>query len=245
MTETIATPFLLQPPDPALELSLVIPCYNEAQTLPRTIPPLVKELVEHGVKCELILVRNGSKDDTGKVIDGFIAAGLPVRRVDVEVNEGYGWGVINGMRQARGAFVGYMGCDGQIAPEDVYRTWRAINRAEERTFAKVRRVSRNDGAIRWFVSRAYNLLFLVLFKAITTDVNGVPKFIHREELEKIAPTSKDWFIDAEFVIKARRDLLTFVEVPVDFMVRAGGESNVRFGTVFEFIKNMLRAKWRW
>ena len=240
-----AAPFLLQPPDPALDLSLIIPCYNEAETLPRTIPALVKELVEHGVKCELILVRNGSSDDTGKVIDSFIAAGMPVRRVDVAVNEGYGWGIINGLRQARGTFVGYMGCDGQIAPEDVYRTWRAINRAEERTFAKVRRVSRNDGALRWFVSHAYNLIFLVLFKAVTTDVNGVPKFVHRDELEKIAPVSKDWFIDAEFVIKARRDLLTIVEVPVNFMIRAGGKSNVRIGTVFEFIKNILRARGFW
>ena len=245
MTEKPATPYLLQPPDPAIDLSLVIPCYNEAETLPITIPPLLKELTDHSVKYEMILVRNGSKDETGKVIDSFIAAGHPVRRVDVEVNEGYGWGVICGMRQARGAFIGYMVCDGQIAPEDVYRTWRAINRAEERTFAKVRRVTRNDGALRWIVSHVYNLLFVILFRAITVDVNGVPKFLHRDEVEKLAPESKDWFIDAELVIKGRSHRLTFVEVPVDFLVRSGGKTNVRIGTVFEFIRNMLRARFKW
>ena len=90
------------PPDP--QLSIVIPCYNEEQDLPLSMPPLFAALRRLGLRHEIVLVNNGSKDRTPELIDGF-AATEPVRRVDVPVNQGYGLGVITGLRAARGELV--------------------------------------------------------------------------------------------------------------------------------------------
>ena len=238
-------PFLLAAADPDIDFSLVVPCYNEEDTLPRTIPPLLEAVRAESIRFEMILVRNGSRDETGRIIESFIVAGHPVRKVDVETNIGYGWGLIQGMRQARGTYVGFMGCDGQIKPADVCRAWRLAAAAGPGMLIKVRRIVRNDGIVRWLVSRLYNLIFLAMFGAGTLDVNGAPKILHRDALERIAPESRDWFLDAEIVIKSKRIGLRIVEEPVDFMQRAGGRTNVRFSAIFEFLRNMLNARLRW
>lgn len=236
--------FLLETHDPAVDFSLVIPCYNEAETLPLTVPPLLDALRAEAIRHELILVRNGSRDGTGDLIDGFVAAGLPVRKIDVATNMGYGWGVIQGLRAARGTRIGFMGSDGQIKPDDVCRVWRRSAAAGPDTLVKACRIARNDGFSRWLVSRIFNLIFLLLFGAGTPDVNGAPKILHRDALQRIAPESRDWFLDAEIIIKARRAGMRLVEEPVEFMQRAGGNTHVRLSTLFEFLCNLVRARLR-
>jgi dolichol-phosphate mannosyltransferase len=225
------------------ELSIVMPCYNEAETLPRSIPPLLLRLDEQRIDYEVVLVDNGSKDETKKVIDAIAVTNPRVRRVDVEVNQGYGWGILKGLEAARGGCVAYMCSDGQVTPEDVVRTWWAIQPFKQGgTLAKVRRVTRDDGWLRWTVSRIYNMLALVLFGLTTTDANGTPKFFARGDLDRLKLTSKDWFIDAEVMIKSKQLRLNVVEVPIDFYRRAAGRSRVRIGTAVEFLWNMLKAR---
>jgi glycosyltransferase involved in cell wall biosynthesis len=224
--------------------SLVMPCYNEEASLPGSIPPLSEVLAKQGLACEIVLVNNGSTDRTAEVIDELAARGLPVTRVDVERNEGYGHGILTGLKAARGRYRGFMCADGQIAPEDVARLLWAVQRAGPGALVKVRRLTRSDGLFRWFQSRMFNLLCLVLFRTLTTDVNGTPKMMERRVWERMDLCSKDWFIDAEVMLKSRRLGLDLVEVPVEFMPRQAGRSWVNLGTTLEFLANMTRALFR-
>jgi len=219
--------------------SLVMPCYNEEASLSESIPPLATILQKQGVDCELVLVNNGSTDNTGAVIDSLIAQGLPVVRVDVARNQGYGHGIISGLKVARGRYLGLMCADGQIAPEDVARFLWAVQRVGANTLVKVRRVSRGDGIFRWIQSRLYNLICLILFRTMTTDINTTPKMMERRLWERMNLESKDWFIDAEVVFKAKSLGLNFVEVPVVFMPLQSGRSWVNMGTTFEFARNIV------
>jgi len=221
--------------------SLVMPCYNEESSLPQSIPSLASILQSQGVDCEIVLVNNGSTDRTAAVIDSFIAQGLPVVGVEVERNEGYGHGILTGLKAARGRYIGYMCADGQIAPEDVARFLWAVDRVGANTLVKVRRVSRGDGIFRWIQSRAFNLICLLLFRTMTTDVNATPKMMERRLWRRMNLESKDWFIDAEVIFKAKDLGLNFVEVPVVFMPRQSGRSWVNLGTSIEFARNIVRA----
>lgn len=226
-----------------VELSMVIPCYNEEEVLPVSMPPLLDRLQELNLKHEIILVNNGSWDTTPKVIDSFTAQGYPVKRVDVSVNQGYGWGIICGLKQAKGKYIGYMCCDGQISPDDVVHTFQAIQNTSRGTMSKVKRITRDDGWVRRSFSKIFNILFLLLFGAITPDVNGVPKIFHHEDLQVLEPFSKDGAIDPELMVKAKALGLNIVEVPVAFYKRQGGSSAVRvlpFG--FGFLKSMLQFR---
>jgi hypothetical protein len=92
---------------------------------------------------------------------------------------------------------------------------------------------------------AYNLTMCVLFPGMgSIDVNGNPKLLPRACLERMRLVSKDWFLDAEILIQARRLRVPVVEVDVVGHARAGGASSVRAGTCWEFARNILRYRLR-
>jgi hypothetical protein len=74
------------------------------------------------------------------------------------------------------------------------------------------------------------------------DVNAKPKMFTRRVYEQLELTSDDWFIDAEIMIKARRFVWKVAEVPTVFYKNLQRQSYVRFGAVFEFIKNLAGAR---
>lgn len=229
------------------ELSLVIPLYNEEANLP-TVPAAVSAaLAEAGLDYELVLVNNGSRDRTGEMLDDMARRDPRIRIVTVPVNEGYGWGVSCGLAVCRGKAVGYMGGDGQIRPQDVVAVY-CLLRDRHLHLAKVRRVSRCDGWQRRVVTTICNVIFPLLFPVNTDDINGTPKIMRADVYRALRPRSRDWFIDAELMIKLGARGGTYGEIDVAFLPRAGGVSNVRPSSLLEFVRNIVRflfEPWRW
>ena len=150
-------------------------------------------------------------------------------------------GIINGLKIASGEYVGFMCGDGQIKPEDVIRVYREIEQGNC-DLAKVKRVSRENGLLRKMVSLVYNHLFRLMFRVASRDINGIPKVFHKDWLERFHLTAKDWFIDAEIMIKAKYLNLKVGEIPVEFLRREKGRSHVEFTTILEFARNMFNYK---
>lgn len=134
--------------------------------------------------------------------------------------------------------------DGQIAPRDVLRVYRQFVE-DDLDLCKVVRVERHDGFQRRLMSRCYNFLFRLLFPVGSRDINGTPKLMRRQCYQQLNLVSKDWFIDAEIMIKASKNAYRIGHVDVSFMPRTGGGSNVRLTTSLEFIRNMLRHRFLW
>jgi glycosyltransferase involved in cell wall biosynthesis len=222
------------------ELSLVMPCYNEENCLEKTVPPLAHVFEAAGVDLEIILVDNGSTDGTSQVIDQLIARGLPVVKGVVKVNQGQGLGILTGLRISRGEYVGYLCADGQVGPESVLVIYRALRSAHGQTLAKARRRFRQDSWIRKIVSIQFNALMLLLFPGIPSlDVNGNPKIMPADVLRMMELSSRDWFLEAEVMLKARHLRLLVIEIDVPGCLRRAGVSNVRMQTVLEFARNIL------
>ena len=80
------------------------------------------------------------------------ARGLPITRGQVAVNRGQGLGLLTGFRLCHGRAIGYVCADGQVAPEDVVRVYRALQAAVVPVLAKARRRGRTDGWVRRMVS---------------------------------------------------------------------------------------------
>jgi dTDP-4-dehydrorhamnose 3,5-epimerase-like enzyme len=234
------------------ELSLVMPCYNEEACLDETAPALVDAFLEEGIRLELVLVDNGSRDRTPQIIDAMIDRGLPITKVTIEVNRGYGHGIRKGLEACRAPMIGYLCADGQVAAQDVVRTYRLLEDREERVLAKVRRRFRQDSWKRKIVSINYNGLMLLLFGGTgAIDVNGSPKIFSRKHFERMQLVSDDWFLDPEIMIKTKELGLRCIEIDVEGYARHGGTSNVKRQTIVEFLVNLFRyrfggalAQWR-
>jgi dolichyl-phosphate beta-glucosyltransferase len=87
----------------AIDLSVIIPAYNEASRLPKTLTRLHEYLVRRALTYEIIVVLDGSSDETGAVVQRLAGAIDCVKIIDRRVNRGKGYTVKEGMLAARGA----------------------------------------------------------------------------------------------------------------------------------------------
>jgi len=228
---------------PQPEFSLALPCYNEEKCLAETVHDLLRALQAQNVRAEVVLVDNGSHDGTGGVIDTLAAENLAVRKVRVPVNQGYGHGVLEGLRACRAPYVGFLCADGQVRADDVAHLCTVMQREGSTVLVKVRRRFRKDGLLRKVQSVIYNLVMSIVFGRMhSLDVNGNPKLFARAAYEKMNLRSDDWFLDPEVMIKARWLGLRVVELDVQGVHRQGGKSHVRWHTCIEFMKNIARYR---
>jgi len=227
------------PPD----LSMVIPAYNEAAGIAPVVRRLFEAFEGAGYRLEVIVVDNGSADATGEVIRAEQQRHPGLRLHRVEVNRGYGNGILQGLPLATAEWVGMIPADGQVDAEDVVRLYEAALATDGRIVAKVRRRFRLDGFSRKVVSIGYNLLVLLLWPGIgTLDTNGSPKLLRREDLRTMELSSGGWFLDPELMIKAHYMGLRVLEVNVFARMRGTGLSHVRPSTCWEFLVELLRYR---
>lgn len=225
------------------DLSLVIPCYNEEGVIRHTVCELADCFGRHQIDVELVVVDNGSRDGTGHVIDDLIREELPVTKVVVHTNCGYGNGVLTGFKACRGRYVGITASWAQVEALDVLRVYNLAARSRPNTLVKVRRRFRLDGILRKVTSILYNFSMPLIFGRLgSIDINGCPKIIRREHLNSMALHSRDWFLDAEIMIKAKRLGLDVLEINVFAQQRAGGSSHVNAATCWEFVVNIIKVR---
>ncbi|MBI4085846.1 MAG: glycosyltransferase family 2 protein [Candidatus Liptonbacteria bacterium] len=220
-----------------MRLSIVIPAYNEGAHIERIIRDIHDELQNVETDFEIIVVENGSRDNTRLVLEA-LQKKMPRVRVHALPVPGYGRAILAGLSMARGEIIGWTDSDGQIRPEILKEMYEKMRR-ENLTFLKARRTARHDGILRAMQSRIFNIIFRGLFSASVNDINAKPKLFRRSFYENITLTSIDWFIDAETVIKALRLGVSIKEHPITFQSRKGGASAIGAGAGFEFIKNLL------
>lgn len=225
------------------DISLSVPCYNEEEALRETMLRLLEAFESKGFFLELVLVDNGSQDRTGEVIDQLIADGHAVVKGVVEVNQGQGLGYLTGLKLCRAPWVGIIPADGQVQADDVAKLYESARNMSEPTLLKVRRRFRLDGFKRKVVSIVYNGFANVLFLGLgSIDINGSPKLVRRDDMERMNLRSIDWFLEPEMLIRAKQLGLSVFEVNVMGQMREGGSSNVRSTTCWEFLVNLFRAR---
>ena len=230
-------------PDTAPELSIILPCYNEAEAIPYTFPQLAQAFEAAGHRLELVGVDNGSSDETSARLHELKDQGLPIVPVKVEVNQGYGFGLLSGIPHARGKWVGFLPADGQVDAEDVVRLFEALAPCGPDTMGKVRRRFRMDGPSRKVISIVYNGLVWCLYPGLgSIDVNGTPKVVHRDTLAKMQLESRQWFLDPEILIKAYYMKLRVLEMNAFARMRGTGLSHVRASTCWEFFRQLLKFR---
>ena len=225
------------------EVSFIMPCYNEQDMVPYTIPQFVNAFQKAGHRLELVACDNGSSDRTAEIIHGFVAQGLPVVYHRVERNEGFGNGVLKSIPVCSAPWIGIVPADGQVDAEDVARLFDVIKHGDSKMLVKVRRRFRMDGFVRKVVSIGFNVFVFLLWPRLgSIDVNGNPKIIHRDALAAMDLRSKEWFLDPEIMIKAHYLGVRVIEMNVFARMRSKGLSHVRAATCVEFFVNLLRFK---
>lgn len=123
-----------------MKFSIVVPCYNEEENI-----PLLLKRFEEVIKrddMEVILVDNGSTDGSARVLSELVPGYAFARTVSVEVNQGYGYGILQGLKECRGEYIGWTHADLQTDPGDIVRALELIEKERGLVFVKGNRKGR-------------------------------------------------------------------------------------------------------
>jgi glycosyltransferase involved in cell wall biosynthesis len=223
-----------------LDLSITIPFYNEEPNVKRVLGEITDILSVNSVQFEIIAVDNGSSDRTGEIIKEMSVNRTQIKLLRVEINEGYGNGILAGLRASSGRLIGYMDGDGQIDVEAVLGCYKELQISDRFDLAKGFPRGIPGSFLRRYISKLYNAFITSIFRIETLGINCKPKIFKRELYAKLDLESKDWFIDAEIMIKATRLNVRYIDYPIQFKERLEGKSNVSIKTAFEFLFNFAR-----
>lgn len=211
--------------------SIVVPCYNEAENLPGLIARFEALTGGQPVDWELVLVDNGSTDDSAAVLARELK--MPgrgfARAVTVPApNVGYGHGIMTGLRAAHGDYLAWTHADGQTPPADVLRAFETLLSSPDpkRTFVKGRR--RGRPLKDTLFTLGMQATAAVVLGEHLDDINGQPKAFPRALLELAEAPPVDLSLDLYFFWLAKTHHWSVRTIDVVFGEREHGESKWAF-----------------
>jgi glycosyltransferase involved in cell wall biosynthesis len=217
-------------PDASSSLSIVLPCFDEAERLPGTLAAYLAHFPPGRAEVELIVVDDGSSDGTSAIADQLAAADPRVRVVRTPHNHGKGYAVRVGIQAAQGELVVFTDADGSYGPEQLERVVAALARAPVAVGARLgSQAGTGSPLLRRLASPVFNRVMRLLLGLPYHDTQCGLKGFRRDAAEALFQRARvDGFaFDAEALLVAGRLGIEVVEVPVTAEDRQG--SKVRVG----------------
>ncbi len=215
MTTSLAAPRAVP------ELSVVFPAFNEEGSIGPLIERTADYLDDRGIRFEIDVVDDGSRDSTYAVLEERRRRDPRVRVLRHGRNLGYGAALRSGFAQARGRRILLSDSDGQFCIEEIDSLWRKRGEAD---LVLGYRNPRKDPWGRRIAGWVYRKLVRVALGVRFRDVNCGFKLIDRRVLEGMELSSRGALISAELLTRAKLSGATFVEVAVEHFPRSCGRA---------------------
>lgn len=228
-----------------MRLSLVIPCYNEARSLP-ALATRCAELTATDPDIEVILVDNGSIDDTREIMTQVLAGKANVRSVRVDVNTGYGAGILAGLAAATGDILGWTHADLQTDPMDALTAFNVFKATDQpdQLFVKGLRYGRRFADVVF--THGMSVFETLLLSRPLRDINAQPNLFSRAFYERWGAAPADFSLDLFVYASAKAMGLKVKRFPVLFAPRVHGVSswNVDWAAKRRFIQRTMDFSFR-
>jgi len=214
---------LLYPTDkiPGKMLSVVLPAYNEEKNIKKVVDSILKFIPSLVEKYEIIIVNDGSKDDTGKLVDELAKNCREIVPLHHTQNRGYGAALTTGFKKAKGDFIFFTDADGQFDIKELPKLLSLIKEGAD--IACGYRKERADPLFRRINAGIYNLLIRVIFGLKVKDIDCAFKLFKRKIIEEINLESSGAFVSAEFLILAKKRGYVIKQVGVSHFPRIEGK----------------------
>lgn len=220
-------------------LSVFLPAYNEEDSIATTVENVVKVLKELKIEWEVLVINDGSKDQTAEVVKKLGKKYPNVKLVNHEVNKGYGRALKTGFASARYPWVAFVDSDGQFDFEEIKKL---IAKTDEADVILGYRLNRADPFQRRIFTWGWKMLAMVLLGLNVRDYSCGFKLIKKKVIEDISPIeSEEKVTQIEMLIKAKKKGYKFAEVGVHHYPRtAGVPTGANMSVVLKSFADMLR-----
>jgi len=222
-----------------IKLSLIIPCYNESKNI-----PLILEKLNACIKrsdVEVLLVNNGSNDNSQLILEEMIPKYSFAKTVLVEVNKGYGFGILSGLKEATGEYLAWTHADMQTDPYDVIRALEIAEKEDSPKDIYIKGLRKKRPLFDEFFTFGMSLFESVLLRSILWDINAQPNLFHCTFYESWQNPPHDFSLDLFVLYMAKKQNLKIIRFDVVFPPRIHGESSWNTGlhSKWKFIKRTI------
>ena len=202
-----------------LSLSVVLPTFNEEENIVQTVENALIALKQYIPEYEIIIVNDGSRDETGNLTAKLAEAHDTVRVIKHPVNRGYGGALRSGFEASTKEFVFFTDSDGQFRFDEIQKFIPLLG---EYDMLLGFREDRQDPWFRKLNSRIGNLLARLMLEIHVRDINCAFKFFRRSLLQDLPLRSQGAFINTEILAYARRSEWSLFQLPVKHYPRLRG-----------------------
>jgi len=226
------------------ELSLFLPCYNEEENLKNTVEKAVPVLKKVTEKYELIIVNDGSKDNTGKIASDLAKKFDFIKVINHSPNRGYGAALKSGMYSSKYEWITFIDSDGQFDFSEI----SGFIEKQEKTGADLvigYYLKRAVPFYRIMGSKIWELAVWMLFGMKVKDTDCGFKLFRKKVVQTIPKLEAERgpFISSEFLIKAKRAGFKMVEIGVHHYPRqAGQETGSSLKVIISGLSDLIRLR---
>ncbi|MCC6176393.1 MAG: glycosyltransferase family 2 protein [Chloroflexi bacterium] len=204
-------------------VSAVLPAYNEVASIERSVRRVVSVLEALMDDFEVIVIDDGSRDGTARVLADLIETEPRLRVVTHAVNHGYGAALASGFDAARSDVIFMTDGDEQFDVREIGRFLAALD--ESTDLAIGWREKRADPPVRLLNAWGWKLLVNSLFGYTARDVDCAFKLFRRHVWDSLTVHAHGATFSAEFLVKARRLGFRVRELPVQHFPRTAGSAS--------------------
>ena len=213
------------------DFSLVLACYNEESIIDDRIRKIFAVLDALQFSNEVIFVDDASGDGTRHCIDRILSENprRNLRKIEHAQNTGRGGAVADGIRAARGRFVGFIDIDLEVGPNYILPCLLALDQGYDVATACRFYKLRVGSMHRLVMSRGYSTLVRRQTGVTLRDTETGFKFFRRDRISAVLEQVQDqgWFWDTEIMVRAYRAGLRIVELPALLVRCTDKKSTVR------------------
>ena len=226
-----------------MDLSLIIPCYNEGPYLTDNLNSIYTLLATMNLSFEMIIIEDTSTNDTLQRVREFAKERPHVQLFAHEINRGRGYTVSEGIRKATGRVVGFIDVDLEVDCHNMIPfIFKVMEGYDVVTGFRIYKIRWWDP--RWILSKGYFLLAKLLCHWHTpfNDTEAGFKFFNREKILPVIAEVEDnhWFWDTEVMVRSFYHGLKMAEVPVLFIRKNQAFSTLNsFSDSFYYFKKLL------
>ena len=225
-----------------VELSVIIPAFNEALGVEAALRRYDEVLAHLPISYEILLIDDGSKDDTFVAAEGVARVNRRVKVLRNEENTGQVSCILQGFAVASGSVLLHNGADLPLAPEDTWelsKLWR--NGADVIVVERESRYAYGTG--RRVMSWLNVLLVRLLIRSPVSDHNFAQVY-RREVIEQLnVETRGVSTVTTELIVKAARAGFEVTAVSLPYHARVSGESTIDLAKTAHSIWELLRLAW--
>jgi len=225
-------------PGHALSISIFFPCYNEGGNIQPLVSKTLTTMKTITDDFEIILVNDGSTDETAKLIDELDKKHPPVKAIHHQQNLGYGSALQTGFRAATKELVFYTDGDGQFDISELVDILPLIRRFD---IVSCYRINRSDGFTRKVNAWCWTKLVCFLFKLHLKDIDCAFKLYKTSIFENIKIKSAGALIDAEILARASKKGYTITQAGVHHYPRTiGSQTGANIAVIMRAFKELFK-----